>query len=157
MKGNKKIVNALNSLLADELSAILLYNCLGSCWRHDGLLRPAAEMDHEVLDETGHAQALAARIMQLEGVPMFAPSNTPPATPSGPRERLQAVVDAETDAVTEYTAAVELACKEGDPCTENLLRRHLDDEVGHLAAVERDVRLLEMLGVQNWLTEATRG
>lgn len=74
MKGNKKVIAALNALLADELAArdqYFIHSRMLSEW---GLVKAAERIAHGMEDETQHADALIRRILFLEGVPAMNPS-----------------------------------------------------------------------------------
>ncbi|WP_416885148.1 bacterioferritin, partial [Marinospirillum sp.] len=69
MKGNKKIIAALNKLLAGELTAMDQYFIHSRMYQDWGLNKLFERIDHEFDDEKGHAAALIERILFLEGTP----------------------------------------------------------------------------------------
>lgn len=154
MQGSKKVIDALNVLVEDELAAVLLYHALSAAWRHDGFGKVADGLLQETLEETVHARRLAARVLLLAGAPSWKPTKTPSPVPDATEARLRAVLEAEENAVREYRDAVKLACSEGDYVSECLLREILEDEEHHVEEVEREMGVLAKIGEENWLTEA---
>src|SRR5690606_15046104 len=71
MKGDARVIELLNETLRNELTAINQY------WLHYrmldnwGVTRLAEYERHESIDEMKHADALAERILFLDGLPNF--------------------------------------------------------------------------------------
>jgi bacterioferritin len=91
-----------------------------------------------VVDEQGHAQFLANKIVALGGEPTTVPRPVPPA--SSNREMLQAVLEAERKAVAEYTARAKEADALGDKGLAVQLEDMVRDESGHSEETERILR-----------------
>ena len=69
MKGNQKIIDALNGLLAMELAAMDQYFIHSQMYLDWGLQKLYDRISHEFDDEKGHATVLIERMLFLEGVP----------------------------------------------------------------------------------------
>ena len=70
MKGNDKILAALNSLLADELTAInqyMVHSEMCDDWGYEKLHK---HFEKRAIDEMKHAEKLIGRILFLEGSPI---------------------------------------------------------------------------------------
>ena len=72
MKGDKKIIEILNDLLAGELTAVDQYRIHGEMYADMGLNELADKSIHESEHERQHAHALIQRILFLEGAPNLA-------------------------------------------------------------------------------------
>ena len=72
MKGDKKIIDILNELLAGELTAVDQYLIHAEMYADMGFQRLADKALHESDHERQHARALIQRILFLEGTPNLA-------------------------------------------------------------------------------------
>ena len=78
MKGDKKIIEILNDLLAGELTAVDQYLIHGEMYADMGFARLAEKALHESDHERQHARALIQRILS---------SKASPTSPSARRSR----------------------------------------------------------------------
>ena len=72
MKGDKKIIEILNELLAGELTAVDQYLIHGEMYADMGFQRLSEKALHESDHERQHARALIQRLLFLEGSPNLA-------------------------------------------------------------------------------------
>ena len=68
MKGNQKIIDLLNKLLAEELTAMDQYFAHSRMYEDWGFNKLYERIDHEMNDEKQHADLLIKRILLLEDV-----------------------------------------------------------------------------------------
>jgi len=130
------IVKLLNDSLATELVCVLRYK------RHhftaDGLASPkiAEEFLVHANEESGHADRLAKRIVQLGGEPDFSPdslsgrSHAAYDDSSDLKSMIKANLIAERVAIESYSQIIALI-GDKDPTTRRLLEDILSDEQGH--------------------------
>lgn len=151
MKGDKKIVDILNDLLAGELTAIDQYLLHGEMYADFGLGSLAQKTLHESDHERQHAKAIIQRILFLEGKPdlekrhALTPGKTVP-------EMLKSDLALEYKVVKDLKAAMAQCEKAGDYVTRDMLLVQLDDtEMDHAYWIEQQLRLIEMVGLQNYL------
>lgn len=151
MKGDKKIIQRLNQLLAGELTAIDQYFIHAEMYKNFGLNRLFERVNHEMEDEREHARALIARILFLEGSPDLAT-----------REALKVGKDVpsmlENDLAVEYSVVKALKdviaeCEAAkDYVTREILEQMLDDtEQDHAHWLEQQLGLIKLTGLQNYL------
>lgn len=151
MKGNQQVIAALNELLANELAAMDQYFIHSRMYHDWGLHKLFERIDHEFDDEKGHASKLIERILFLEGTPDL--KN---------RDAIHVGKDVpamlQNDLNVEYTVAkllkktIALCETEQDYVSRNMLQQLLDDtENDHAHWLEQQLRLIKMLGLENYL------
>ncbi len=115
----KKLIDSLNGDLAGELGAIAQYITYAA--KATGPFRPqlAQFFLDEVADEQGHAQFLANKIVALGG---------------------EAILEAELQAVKDYTQRAKEAEEFGDKGLAVQLEDMVRDESGHAEETERILR-----------------
>ena len=131
----QKLIDNLNADLSGELSAIIQYTTYAA--KASGPYRPqlAQFFLNEVEDELGHAQFLANKIVALGGEPTT--TARPVAEASNNKEMVQAVLNAELQARSDYTARALEAEKYGDKGLVVQLEDMVRDESGHSEETER--------------------
>lgn len=150
MKGNKKVVAALNELLADELAARDQYFIHSRMLGEWGLHHAAARIAHEVEDETAHAAALISRILFLEGTPDMVPSKI--SVGKDIADMFGKDLAVELQVVDNLRKAMALCEHEHDYVTRDLLLKMLiDTEIDHAHWLEQQLRLIDMVGLPNYL------
>jgi bacterioferritin len=150
MKGNKKVITALNALLADELAArdqYFIHSRMLSEW---GLAKAAERIAHEMEDETQHADALIRRILFLEGVPAMSPSKL--TVGKDLPDIFTKDLAVEMLVVKNLREAIALCEAEQDYVTREILEKMLDDtEEDHAHWLEQQLGLIKLVGLQNYL------
>ncbi|HNW29199.1 MAG TPA: bacterioferritin [Spirochaetota bacterium] len=135
MKGNAKLVETLNSLLADELTAINQYMVHSEMSDDWGYSKLHEHFEKRAIDEMKHAEKLIGRILFLEGIPIV--SNLKKIN-IGADTQKQLANDhaAEEDAIRAYNDAIKLAGEVGDYATREILENILRDEDKHIDDIE---------------------
>lgn len=150
MKGDKKIIEILNDLLAGELTAIDQYLIHGEMYADMGFLRLAEHSFHESDHERVHAKALIQRILFLEGTPSLAKRELLKVGKDVP-EMLKADLDVEYRVVGNLKKAIAACEKAQDFVSRDMLAVQLDDtEMDHAYFLEKQLRLIEHVGLQNY-------
>jgi len=152
MKGNAQVIEKLNELLADELTAINQYMVHSEMCADWGYERLHEAIEKRAIEEMGHAEKLIGRILFLEGTPIVSQLNK---IDIGPKIEVQLTNDAaaETEAVKMYNQGIRLAVEVGDNGTRELLESILGDEETHLDWLEAQLDQIEQMGIQNYLVE----
>lgn len=150
MKGNQGIVDILNELLAGELTAVDQYLIHGEMYANFGFPHLATVSLHESEHERQHARALIQRILFLEGTPELGKRSALKIGATVP-ELLQADLEVEyhvVDQLKKSIAACEIA---QDYVTRDMLARQLEDtEMDHAYWLEKQLRLIGLVGLQNY-------
>jgi bacterioferritin len=152
MKGNADLINTLNLLLADELTAINEYMVHSEMCANWGFERLHKATEKRAIDEMKHAEKLIGRILFLEGTPAVGRIND---LAIGPDVVAQLKNDqrAEARAVRSYNEAVPRAVQAGDNGTRELLESILRDEEAHIDRLEAQLDQIKQMGIQNFLAQ----
>lgn len=150
MKGNEKVIETLNALLADELSAINQYIVHAEMVSNWGYARLHDSVEKRAIDEMKHGEMLIERILFLEGVPIVSNLNQ---LHIGDTVEKQYKNDwqAEIEAIDAYNAGIKLTCSLSDHGTEQLFKSILKDEEDHLDWLEAQQDQIKQVGIQNYL------
>ena len=132
------LIAKLNNDLAEEFAAIIQYITYAA--KATGPYRPqlAQFFLAEVADEQAHAQYLANKIVALGGEPISSP--TPVKEAANNKEMIEAVLEAELNAVRNYTERAKEAEAFGDKGLAVQLEDMVRDESGHSEETERILR-----------------
>jgi bacterioferritin len=150
MKGNQRVIAGLNSLLAMELAAMDQYFIHSRMYDDWGLSKLFERIGHEFDDEKGHAAALIERMLFLEGVPDM-------VTRTGLKIGTNVVDMIESDLRIEYEVGnqlktvIKICEEEQDYQTREILEKLLEDtEEDHAHWLEQQLRLIKMIGLENY-------
>ena len=151
MKGDKKIIEILNDLLAGELTAVDQYLIHGEIYADMGLQKLADVAIHESDHERQHARALIQRILFLEGKPDLSKRDALKIGKTVP-EMLEADLGLEYHVVGELKKAIAACEKAQDYVTRDMLLVQLEDtEMDHAYYLEKQLRLIKLTGLENFL------
>ncbi|MGI6733245.1 MAG: bacterioferritin [Anaerovoracaceae bacterium] len=151
MKGNPKLIEALNSLLADELTAINQYIVHAEMCEDWGYTKLHESFEKRSITEMKHAEKLIGRILFLEGTPIVSELNKMHIGDAIPKQ-LENDRIAETNAIAAYNDAIVLAGEVKDYATREMLQAILQDEDQHLDELEELQDQLEQMGLAMFLT-----
>lgn len=151
MKGNEKLVKALDALLAEELTAINQYMVHSEMCDNWGYGKLHERTEKRAFQEMRHAEKLIGRILFLEGTPTVSKLNPIRVGADVPKQ-LQADLKSEMGAVRLYNEAIGLAVEVGDNATRDMLVQILKDEDDHVDSIEEQNDQIEQMGVQLFLS-----
>jgi bacterioferritin len=150
MKGDKKIIDILNGLLAGELTAIDQYLIHGEMYADFGFQHLADKAIHESEHERTHARALIQRILFLEGKPDLAKREGLKIGKTVP-EMLKADLAVEYKVVGDLKKAIAACEKAQDYVSRDMLAVQLEDtEMDHAYYLEKQIKLIDLVGLQNY-------
>ena len=151
MKGNDKLIDTLNSLLADELTAINQYMVHSEMCDNWGYEKLHKHFEKRAIDEMKHAEKLIGRILFLEGIPIVSSLNKITIGATVPKQ-LDNDHAAETGAIKAYNEAIILAGEVKDYATRDVLQSILNDEDAHMDGIEALQSKIEQMTLQVFLT-----
>ncbi|MDA8242747.1 MAG: bacterioferritin [Elusimicrobia bacterium] len=135
MKGNAELIKSLNSLLADELTAINQYMVHSEMCANWGYQKLHKQFEKRAIVEMKHAEKLIGRILFLEGTPTVSELRKINIGAEVPRQ-LANDHESEAGAIKAYNEAIILAGEVKDYATRDFLQEILNDEDGHIDEIE---------------------
>ncbi|HXD05587.1 MAG TPA: bacterioferritin [Burkholderiaceae bacterium] len=153
MKGDAKVVAALNAQLKNELTAINQYFMHYRLFKHWGFEKLAKKEYEESIGEMKHADALMSRILMLDGLPNL--------QDLGKLLIGESVVEA-LGCDLKLEQAAQTCLKDGivqaetvrDFVSRDLLLEILDDTEDHIDFLETQLQLVGKVGEENYLQSA---
>ncbi|PHS26133.1 MAG: bacterioferritin [Methylophaga sp.] len=151
MKGNNKVTDQLQTLLNGELAARDQYFAHSRMYKDWGLEKLYERLNHEMEEETEHADLLVERLLFLEATPDFSSQDKVNVGKDVP-EMLQNDLDVEYSVVKALKTAILVCEQEQDYDSRAILIKLLDDtEMDHAYWLEKQLGLINKIGLQNYL------
>jgi bacterioferritin len=149
MKGDPKVIEYLNRVLRNELTAINQYFLHSRMFKDWGLKALGDYEFQESVDEMKHADGLIERILFLEGLPNMQDIGKL-RIGEHTREMLSCDLDLEMEAIPDLREAIEYceSCK--DFVSRDLFDAILSSEEEHVDWLETQLDLIERVGIENY-------
>jgi bacterioferritin len=151
MKGDPKIIDTLNSLLADELTAINQYMVHSEMCENWGYDKLGEVIEKRAVQEMKHAERLIGRILFLEGIPIVSELRKMHIGEDVPKMFASDHV-LEADAIKAYNAGIGLCGELQDYATREILESILNDEDAHIDGIEEVQDEINQMGIQVFLS-----
>ncbi len=150
MKGSQAIIDALNSVLTKELTAINQYFLHARMLQNWGLEKLGRLEYKASIDEMKHADELIKRILFLDGLPNLQKIDRIRIGQTV-EEVMSADLEVEYEAIPHLKQCIQLAEKEHDYVTRDLFLHILSSEEEHVDWLETQQGLVKAVGVQNYI------
>lgn len=150
MKGDETVIEHLNRILKNELTAInqyFLHSRMLKDWGYEIL---ATKEFEESVDEMKHADMLIERILFLEGLPNLQVLGNLRIGEDVP-ELLQCDLDLELDGLPDLSAAISYCEAHKDFVSRDLFDQILKSEEEHVDWLETQLDQIGSMGEQNYL------
>lgn len=156
MQGHPEVISCLNELLRGELAARDQYFVHSRQYEDQGFTKLFNRIGHEMEEETQHADAILRRILFLGGVPDMRPH----AFEAGRtvEEMLRKDLEVEYAVRQHLRDAMALCERHADYQSRDILLAQLKDtEEDHAYWLEKQLGLIEKVGIQNYLQSQMGG
>jgi bacterioferritin len=151
MKGDPKVNEVLNALLAHELTVVNQYMVHSEMCDNWGYSKLAKTIETRAKEEMKHAEKLIGRILFLEGIPIVSKLNDMHIGADVPKMH-DSDHDAEADAIKMYNAGIVVCGTAKDYATREILESILNDEDRHIDSIENVQDEIRQMGVQIFLS-----
>ncbi len=150
MQGNNEVVEYLKDLLRGELSARDQYFLHSRMYQDWGFNKLYERINHEMEEETQHADALLQRILFLEATPDMTPKPMFPGATVP--DMLRADLKLEYEVRAALSKGIALCETHKDYISRDILVVQLQDtEEDHAYWLEQQLGLIDRVGLQNYL------
>ncbi len=150
MKGDSKVIEHLNRVLYNELTAINQYFLHAKMLKDWGLKELAEHEHHESIDEMKHADQLIERILFLEGLPNLQQLGKL-LIGEDPKEIMECDLKLELAAIPDLKAAIAHCEQIGDYVSRALFASILASEEDHVDWIETQLGLIARVGLERYL------
>ena len=152
MKGDPAVIDVLNDVLTNELTAVNQYFLHARICDNWGYERLNEKLRHQSIDEMKDADELIERILYLEGLPNVQRYNKINVGEEVP-EMLRLDLEVERGAIGTLNRGIELCRQKGDNGSADLLEDILEGEEEHANWLEGQLAALEQIGASGYLAE----
>jgi bacterioferritin len=152
MKGDAKVIQHLNKVLFNELTAINQYFLHARMFGNWGLRKLEDYEKKESIDEMKHADRLVERILFLEGVPNIAAYDKT-SIGATVKQQFENDLGLEQAALTVLKPGIKTCLDAQDDATRELLEDLSVDEERHIDWLETQLHQIQEIGYENYLAQ----
>lgn len=149
VKGDPRMIEALNQALKNELTAFHQYVKHAHLLDDWGFKKRGKAEHEEAQEERGHADKLSRRIVLLGGDPQFEAVGELHVGKSL-REVIECDLRLELEGIAHYRESIALATEVQDFVTRDLLTEILAEEEEHQDHYQTELKLIEQIGLENF-------
>lgn len=151
MQGHPQVIEKLNGLLVGELTAIDQYFIHSRMYQDWGFEKLYTQISHEMEEEKQHADLIIKRILFLEGSPDLS-KREPLKVGDNVPDMLRYDLEYELKIIPQLKEVMAFCESVQDYETRDILLKLLKDtEEDHTWWLEKQLRLIDTVGLQNYL------
>lgn len=150
MKGDAKVIEFLNLVLRNELTAINQYFLHARMLGHWGVAKLGDYEYHESIDEMRHADLLIERILFLDGLPNLQDLDKL-LIGEDVRDVLECDLKFEQKAIVDLRDGIAHAESVRDYVTRELFEKILESEEEHIDFIEKQLDMIALMGIENYI------
>ena len=152
MRGDPKVIEALNEVLTAELTAINQYFIHHKMCENWGYQRLSKKKKEESIDEMKHADSIIERILYFDGIPNMQRLH-PIRVGENPIEQHKVDLAVETEAIDRLNKSIALCREKGDNGSRELLESILENEEESADWLEAQLHIVDEIGAECYLAE----
>lgn len=152
MRGDPKVIEALNEVLTAELTAINQYFIHHKMCENWGYQRLSKKKKEESIDEMKHADSIIERILYFDGIPNMQ-RLYPIRVGENPIEQHKVDLAVETEAIDRLNQSIALCREKGDNGSRELLESILESEEESADWLEAQLHIVDEIGAECYLAE----
>ena len=152
MKAKQGVVEYLNNVLTNELTAINQYFLHGEMCENWGYERLHHQIKKHAIDEMKHAEEIIEHILYLEGLPNVQRLGKIKVGESV-AEQFKVDLQLEMENIKLLTDVITHCAKVGDFTTRHKLEDIVKSEDEHVDWIETQLETIEQVGLENYLSE----
>ena len=149
MKGDATVIEHLNRVLKNELTAINQYFLHSRMYKDWGISKLADHEHADSIDEMKHADSIIERVLFLEGLPNLQKLGKL-RVGQDTKEMLECDLALEMDALPDLRDGVAYCESIRDYVSRDLMQNILESEEEHVDWLETQLGLIEKVGLQNY-------
>ncbi len=150
MKGNQVVIDRLNELLTNELTAINQYFLHARILDNWGYKYLGKKIYEESIGEMKHAQKIIDRVLLLEGLPNLQALH-PLSIGENVKECLEADLGLETNARKLMVDSIKVFMDNADHVSRNMIEEILEETEEHIDWIESQLGQIKDMGIENYL------